>query len=565
MEIFHMLYKPVKVGRGDRAHGQKERYYPNFIYVMEEERKMRSLLKFLMNKACNNRNLRYCALFILPLVLCVGTLCFRAQEAVALDVSIPAVGIDKVKATGLSGDGVNVGQLEEFHPDAGHDMLKDGWIIQRSDGQGNDDHATHVAGILMGQSYLGYEGVAPGAHLQTTGWSSNPTDLDAFRNSVDWLIISPQADIVNMSAGLNLFGLDEIADWAAAENDILFVAAAGNEGWSGGAQDDDTMRNPAKGYNVLAVGATGGTVNQDIDTENYKQLGAYSSQGLPTDTHINPDIVAPGSLIMSANMGGTVSEEVDGDPASGTSFAAPHVAGTAALLHQYSTNQNWNTDSRDHRVMKAVLMNSADKKVKDKAGNDWIHTEAYNNPTQALDDQLGAGGLDAWGAYEQYRAGEHGPGVVPLTGWNFGTLASLGSHFYNFGYEILAGNWITATLVWDRHVVRGDDFFAYMGLDNFDLWLWWGAGLGVRTTRLDDLSSNGIFNTTEHFHSLLPLTGWYTLEVDWVWHESGLDSDGYGLAWKTTPEPSTFVLMVTGLGILFIQRRRKKQMNLSAQ
>ncbi|MBC8234297.1 S8 family serine peptidase [bacterium] len=528
-----------------------------------------------MNQFFKNRNMGYCALMILSLGICIGLLSFPAQEALALDKSLNAVGIDRVKAVGLSGDDVNVGQLEGNHPDKNHPMLKDGWIIQRPDGTGNHAHNTHVAGILMGQSYTTggktYEGVAPGAHLQTTGvWSGN---LDGFRDDVDWLTYSPQADIVNMSAGCWDDGHDKIADWAAAEKDMLFVVSAGNEGWSGGNPDDDTMRNPAEGYNVLAVGATGGTVNQDIDTEDYGQLAAYSSQGLDADTQINPDIVAPGSLIMSAEMGGTVIEK------SGTSMAAPHVAGTAALLHEYSIKQEqqgkqgWNADSRDHKVMKAVLMNSADKSVKDKAGKNWLQSEAQTNELQALDDQLGTGGLDALQAYKQYEAGQHGPegaeesAEVPLVGWDFfDNLPDEESRFYEFNQEITAGNWITATLVWDQHVERpgGGSTFTYKGLDDLDLWLWWGSEKGERDELLDNLSSYGFNNTTEHLHSLLPKTGWYTLEVDWLTNSSGLGNDDYGLAWHTTPEPSTYLLLVTGLGFLvFMQRRRKKRMNLS--
>jgi len=46
---------------------------------------------------------------------------------------------------------------------------------------------------------------------------------------------------------------------------------------------------------------------------------------------------------------------------SGTSYAAPHATGVVALLQEYARANGLGADSRRHEVMKAVLMNSADK------------------------------------------------------------------------------------------------------------------------------------------------------------------------------------------------------------
>src|SRR3954453_1157633 len=73
----------------------------------------------------------------------------------------------------------------------------------------------------------------------------------------------------------------------------------------------------------------------------------------------------------------------------GTSFSAPLVTGTVALLQQYALQHSLPTNARKHEVMKAVLMNSADKLAGvqgstrtaiDRDGLNWKQTEAFNNP-----------------------------------------------------------------------------------------------------------------------------------------------------------------------------------------
>ena len=128
----------------------------------------------------------------------------------------------------------------------------------------------------------------------------------------------------------------------------------------------------------------------------------------------------------------------------GTSFAAPQVTGSAALLQQFAEfniNNNtprWDFNARQHEVIKAVLMNSADKLIDngmvmvngnpvpqggllgmtrtviDHSGDDWLSSEAYDDavPDGAgagipLDDQMGAGHLNVTRAVQQFSPGEY--------------------------------------------------------------------------------------------------------------------------------------------------------------
>src|SRR5262245_50781734 len=90
----------------------------------------------------------------------------------------------------------------------------------------------------------------------------------------------------------------------------------------------------------------------------------------------------------------------------GTSIAAPHATGTVALLQQYVAGSTLGADAKRHEVMKAILMNSAEK-VKDRIGmtrtvqktngKDWDNSDARDaddnqgGRTLPLDEQMGFG------------------------------------------------------------------------------------------------------------------------------------------------------------------------------
>ncbi len=111
----------------------------------------------------------------------------------------------------------------------------------------------------------------------------------------------------------------------------------------------------------------------------------------------------------------------------GTSFAAPFVSGTAALIDSYFNTHKANHDI-DHRVLKAVLMNSAvtagltedgtkpwTQATNGKAGTPGNVLEVFGS----LDPELGAGAVNANAALAQYApneiSGATGNGMQHLT------------------------------------------------------------------------------------------------------------------------------------------------------
>ncbi len=106
---------------------------------------------------------------------------------------------------------------------------------------------------------------------------------------------------------------------------IVFVAAAGNCGCYNAYHGGMGLLANAEGVITVSAVDDNNTVEVDDDS-----IAPYSSYGnLTPGSPPKPDIAAPGTNIMQDTWHGCMSP---GDIASGTSFAAPHVAGAAALL-----------------------------------------------------------------------------------------------------------------------------------------------------------------------------------------------------------------------------------------
>jgi subtilisin family serine protease len=262
-----------------------------------------------------------------------------------LHESVDQVGAPRVwNDYGVRGEGVVVAIIDTgidyTHPALGGKFgpthkVRGGRDFVNDDDDPMDDHGhgTHVAGIVAANGG-GLLGVAPEASLlafkvlDQGGAGRDSWVLAGIEASVQH-----GADVVNMSLGRPAVADDPVVK--AVENafagGIVFAVAAGNTGRF------FSIGSPAGAPSAITVGA--------IDRDGV--VAGFSSKGpVIPGASIKPEIVAPGVRILSSMPGG-------GSAAfSGTSMAAPHVAGVAALVR--SMHPHWSADLLRSAVISAA-------------------------------------------------------------------------------------------------------------------------------------------------------------------------------------------------------------------
>jgi uncharacterized repeat protein (TIGR01451 family) len=282
-----------------------------------------------------------------------------------------------------------------------------------NDGASDQDsgHGTHVAGSVLG------DGTRSGGDIKGMGYNADLV-FQAIEQYVDFNALGIA---YGYSDGYYLFGIpNDLNDlfqeaygdgarihtnsWGSPvegeynENaneadtfiwnhkDILILFSAGNSGTdsnSDGVVDYDSMGSPGTAKNVITVGGSenlrsGGfqgtyydawsvkfpanPIRDDHLSDDFDGMVAFSSRGPCDDGRIKPDVVAPGTNILS-----TKSSLISGSGwgpydahymyMGGTSMSTPLTAGTAALVREYYIDIRSHTPSA--ALMKATLINGA--------------------------------------------------------------------------------------------------------------------------------------------------------------------------------------------------------------
>lgn len=351
------------------------------------------------------------------------------------------------QTVGIADTGVDKGST---NPANLHDDFEDGAgssriaaLIDRVGDGANDvrsGHGTHVSGSVLGNGFLSgcnplindfpsscFAGIAPKANLvfqavenNTTGTLSGiPADLN---------ILFSQAKSFGADLHTNSWGSSEFSKYTSnsAEvdqfmwnnKDFLILFSAGNDGadWNyDGIVDLYNIGAPATAKNCLTVGATEGyrpsgagldftygflwpadypvnPIYSDHVSNNPDGMAAFSSRGPVLDGRFKPDIVAPGTNILS-----TRSSVASGSLwgvfnsyyvwSGGTSMSTPLAAGAAALMREYLINEK-GLPTPSAALIKAALLNSAE---------DISPGQYGTGTTQEIPDPPVPNNVEGWG------------------------------------------------------------------------------------------------------------------------------------------------------------------------
>ena len=215
--------------------------------------------------------------------------------------------------------------VQADHPDlAGHVGQGYDFVQHDATPQDGNGHGTHVSGIIGAATGngIGVESVAPGATIMPVRVldDSGAGSTDDVARGVDWAR-THGADVINLSLGseVPLVGASggdafDAAVHRALAAGIVVVAAAGNNGVP-------VCEQPAAKDGLLCVGAVDRREQRSFFSSFGSGLGLVAPGGSGGSS-----AGMPGEDVLSTYKGSTYQE------LAGTSQAAPHVSGVAALL-----------------------------------------------------------------------------------------------------------------------------------------------------------------------------------------------------------------------------------------
>ena len=253
------------------------------------------------------------------------------------------IGLSERLAASVTGAGVTAAVLDSgvsMHPDLkGRIAEFRDFVSQRNEPYDNNGHGTHICGILCGSGALSagrYRGIAPGMKLVVGKVLNNAGkgQVEVLIRAIQWVIQMRRRygiRILNISIGTKVtpetdYGSRLIQTVEEAwENGIVVVVAAGNNG-----PLPESVTTPGIAKKVITVGACDDSVPVWVGG---RRLQNYSGRG--SAKMRKPEVVAPAQEIVSLRRMVNYKYRLISDAyevRSGTSMAAPVVAGAVALL-----------------------------------------------------------------------------------------------------------------------------------------------------------------------------------------------------------------------------------------
>ncbi len=432
-----------------------------------------------------------------------------------------------------------------------------------------DAHATMVASVMISRD-KGLPGVAPDALLFASAAGAprgNGQPQECLASQFVALQNGGDVRAINFSFGepisrdprpdARLDGnalLTRCVDWSARVHNTLYTIA-GNQGQGGIQIPTDNFN----GINVASTRRRDGIFSK-LDFSNLSAAPTGVGRTLiRQEINFGPRrsiaIVAPGQDISVFDLRGRL------ERVTGTSFATPHVNATVALLQEFGDRQirqrQWaGTASRQAEVMKAVILNSADK-VQDQGDGKrlgmsrniytmdektWLESDAYRDPQIPFDFQMGTGQLNVWRAYQQFSPGQAPANrPAPAIAWDYGKIQANEFQEYPLQQPLEQDSFASITLAWHRRVELVDnngnqqfdigEGFRDQGLNNLDLYLM--PANATDPSQSICASISGV-DSTEHIFCPIPRSGQYKIRV--VFKEQVNEAvQNYGLAWWTKP------------------------------
>ena len=219
-------------------------------------------------------------------------------------------------------------------------------------------HGTHTMGLMVGSAAADSFGVAPGAEWITAAVIDQGQTLSRTISDIlaafEWAVdpdgnpstVSDMPDVILNSWGIPITVMepcdatfDQVIDNVEAAG-IVTIFAAGNEG-----PEPQTLRLPANRASSPLTAFAVGAIDQTTNV-----VASFSSRGPSScdTTQIKPEVVAPGVNLYSCAKGGGYTLK------SGTSMAAPLIAGMVVLLRQY------NPDATVDQIKNAIIQSALD-------------------------------------------------------------------------------------------------------------------------------------------------------------------------------------------------------------